>query len=153
MKNMRLISRMVKITTGMALLFVFLGSKNPETHTISGTIHNVQKDSDKKESVIRVFLLDKETFQKPYEGIRQKVIHVEEGKSSVDFNFKNVKSGNYGLRSFQDMNNNGELDRFLIIPREPWCLSWKDNKSIPPDFEDISFHVNKDIEKDLYLSD
>lgn len=131
---------------------IFLLFQNPilsQKNSISGTINELEEEK----STIYIFLLTEETFEKPYEGIRQKVIQVEEAKSSVDFTFKNVKTGKYGLRSFQDMNNNSELDRFLVMPREPWCLSWKDKKSIPPDFEDISFHVNKDIEKDLYLSD
>lgn len=146
-----------KIGTGLILLFLFQGSSNTDQstdkHTIGGTVHNIQQDSDKK-SVIRIFLLDEESFHKPYEGIRQKVIQVEAGKSRVDFTIENVKTGAYGLRCYQDENNNGKLDRFLIIPTEPWTLSWKNNeKSIPPDFEDISFRVNSNVEVDLFLDD
>ncbi|MGM0532131.1 MAG: DUF2141 domain-containing protein [Bacteroidota bacterium] len=158
MKRKLLRNQRVKIFTGLALLLLFTGNNNPGQHTgkhtIRGTIHNIQKDSDKKEAVIRLFLLDKDSFHKPYEGIRQKVIQIEEGKSSVDFAIENVKSGTYGLRCYQDENHNGKLDRFLIIPKEPWTLSWKNNeKSIPPKFEDISFRVNSNVKVDLFLED
>lgn len=55
-------------------------------------------------------------------------------------------------RKTVDENNNGELDTFLMIPREPWCLSWEGRqRKVPPRFKDISFEVKEDISKNLYL--
>jgi uncharacterized protein (DUF2141 family) len=136
----------------LSFLVLLPGSSDPDHHTIRGTIYNVQQNSE--EPVIRLFLLDESSFHKPYEGIRQKVIRVEEGKTHVGFTIENVSRGKYGLRCYQDENNNGKLDRFLVIPKEPWTLSWKGNKKhIPPEFEDISFQVSNDIQVDLYLGD
>lgn len=93
-------------------------------------------------------------MKKPYEGIRQKLIRLETGQAAVNFTFKDVHPGVYGIRCYQDMNNNGELDRFLIIPKEPWCLSRKDKKKrVPPRFENISFKVDGRVEVNLFLDD
>jgi len=144
--------QLIRLLTGIILLVLLQSSFEPDHHTIRGTIYNIQQNSTNP--VIRLFLLNEDSFHKPYQGIRQKVIPLEKGQSRVEFTIKGVGSGVYGLRCYLDENNNAELDRFLMIPKEPWTLSWKDNeKHIPPDFEDISFQVKGDVRVDLYLDE
>ncbi len=123
-----------------------------QEHTLSGTVKNIEKANDNEKSTLYIYLLTEETFKKPYTGIKKIKLQVNKGESKKSYEIKNIKKGTYGLRCFQDMNGNGELDRFLIIPKEPWCLSWRStNKSIPPKFEDISFKVNGDTRMNLDL--
>ena len=120
-------------------------------YKISGTIHNIENASDEP-GVIRIFLLTKNTFRLPFEGIREIVIKTKQSKNSVSFSIDDVNRGEYALRCFQDKDNDGELDRFLMVPKEPWCLSWKNNEnSIPPKFDDVSFEVQEDTNFDLFL--
>jgi len=50
-----------------------------------------------------------------------------------------------GSRCFQDLNRNQKLDRGMFGPKEPYGLSWKDDKCFPFDFDDVSFTVNKNL--------
>lgn len=140
-------------TITFALIAIFIQKSLPaQEYTISGTIKNIEKENGDTESTLYVYLLTEESFEKPYTGIKEIKLQVNKGESKKSYKIKNVKKGTYGLRCFQDMNGNGELDRFLIIPKEPWCLSWRsDRKSIPPKFEDISFKVNGDTRINLDL--
>ena len=67
----------------------------------------------------------------------------------ITYHFQNVKQGMYGIRCFQDLNNNNKLDRALFGPSEPWglsWLSWNENKTFNwPSFNDFSFDVTTDI--------
>jgi len=132
------------------LLLIFYEPVQSQEYKISGTIHNIKEN--KGERVFYVYLLTKETFKKPYTGIKKIKIEAGENQNPIAFEFKNVSKDTYGIRCFQDLNDNGKLDRFLIIPKEPWTLSWKDNKKhMPPEFEDISFEVDGNVEVNLYM--
>lgn len=135
--------------TGIIFL-LFQGHILSQEYRISGTINGLEEEK----STIYIYLLTEETFEKPYTGIRTIKIETRKDQSSVNFRINDVKKGLYGIRCFQDLNENGKLDRFLFFPKEPWTLSWKNNKKrVPPDFEDISFEMNRNIKLQLYLSD
>ena len=132
------------------ILVIFHEPVQSQEYKISGTIHNIKEKEGKR--VFYVYLLTEETFEKPYTGIKEIKLEAGESQNPIAFEFKNVSKDTYGIRCFQDLNDNGKLDRFLIIPQEPWTLSWKNNdKSIPPKFEDISFEVDGNVEVDLYM--
>ena len=60
---------------------------------------------------------------------------------------ENLAHGTYGFSFFHDVNDNGKLDKnFIGIPKEPYGFS-NDEKGTfgPPDFEDVSFKVTKDL--------
>ncbi len=137
----------------LTVIALFIQKALPsQNYTISGSIENLETQTGNNGSTLHIYLLTKGTFEKPFTGIRKIPIKVSEGMKKKDYKIPNVKEGIYGIRCFQDLNNNGELDRFLIIPKEPWSLSWqKNNKSVPPKFNDISFKVDKDVEIDLDL--
>ena len=142
--------RIIRIFIVGILLVIFHEPVQSQEYKISGTIHNIKENED--ECIFYVYLLTEETFEKPYTGIKEVKNEAGENQNPIDFEFKNVSKGTYGLRCFHDLNDNGKLDRFLAIPKEPWTLSWKNNeKHIPPDFEDISFKVDGNVEVDLYM--
>jgi len=140
-------------TITVAIIAIFIQKSLPaQEYSISGTIKNIKKETGDTESTLYVYLLTEETFEKPYTGIKEIKLQVNRGESRRSYTIKNVKKGTYGLRCFQDMNDNGKLDRFLILPTEPWCLSWRnDSKRVPPKFEDIAFKVKGDTQIDLNL--
>ena len=145
---------MKMIIIGLLIMFLLAGNTKTSQYQIRGTIHDLPNLENKTTGNIHIFLLTENTFQKPYKGIREIEVDVKNQQKSVDFIINDVKPGVYGLRCYLDKNNNNELDRFLMIPKEPWTLSWKNNeKRIPPDFEDISFTVRKNLTMDLYLDD
>jgi len=142
--------QIIKIFIVGILMVIFNESVQSQEYRISGTIHNIKEN--KGERVFFVYLLTEETFKKPYTGIKKIKIEAGENQNPIAFEFKNVGKGTYGLRCFHDLNDNGKLDRFLTIPNEPWTLSWKNNeKHIPPDFEDVSFEVDGNVEVNLYM--
>ena len=91
---------------------------------------------------------------KKKESVFQTMISVgseEMEKGRVSFKFTGVPKGLYVIRSFQDENGNGELDRGLLGPKEPWAFyGLKRPVFKKPKFEDISFEVNQDI-TDIYF--
>jgi uncharacterized protein (DUF2141 family) len=98
---------------------------------------------------IYITLVTEQLFGTPYEGARKSLITVgeEELKAGcVRFRFMGVDAGVYGIRCYQDVNGNGELDRGLFGPSEPWGMSWQQEKpSRWPKFENIAFEVKVDI--------
>lgn len=125
------------------------------SYDISGYIYLPDNYQLSSEDEIHLFLLTKKTFKRPYTGIKKIKRAVTGGDGEkVYFVIRDVEEGVYALRCFLDENNNGELDTFLMIPKEPWCLSWKERqRRVPPRFKNISFEVTEDISKNLYLKD
>lgn len=124
-------------------------------YDISGNIYLPDNYQPSSKDEIHLFLLTEKTFKRPYTGIKEIKRAVIGGDGEkVHFVIRDVEEGIYALRCFLDENNNGELDTFLMIPREPWCLSWKEGqRKVPPRFKNISFEVKEDISKNLYLKD
>ncbi len=64
----------------------------------------------------------------------------------ASFTFKDVPTGTYGIRVFQDVNGNKNLDIGLFGPTEPWGMHRpKRPKFRGPTFEEIAFEVNRDM--------
>jgi uncharacterized protein (DUF2141 family) len=84
-----------------------------------------------------VFLIDETTFKTPQTGVDTLIL--KPIASIVNFTFNSCQKGTYGIRCFQDLNNNGILDKGMFGPAEPYGFSWKFSKKFPFDFSDISF--------------
>ncbi len=70
----------------------------------------------------------------------------EEKSKTVSFEFEGVPEGTYGIRVFQDVNGNGELDAGMFGPKEPWGMYRpKRPKFRGPKFEEIAFEVKEDL--------
>jgi len=94
-----------------------------------------------------VFLVGEGQFATPMSGRRSSVIDLSgpsSGTREIAFSFI-VPAGEYGIRCFLDVNGNGELDRGLLGPSEPWGMSWRRKRPARiPIFSDISFRVDMD---------
>ncbi|MBN2402132.1 MAG: DUF2141 domain-containing protein [Spirochaetes bacterium] len=120
---------------------LFAGSVN---YTVSGKIDNIKNNAP-----VYILLTDEETSKMPFAGIRKIIIDPDDKalkNGYVEFIFKNIPQGVYGIRCFQDINGNSKLDKGLFGPKEPWGLSWNMNKTSGwPSFENYSFLLNEDI--------
>ncbi|MAE08521.1 MAG: hypothetical protein CL661_07150 [Bacteroidetes bacterium] len=66
---------------------------------------------------------------------------------TIDVKFKDVKSGDYAVAVFQDLNNNSKLDKVgLNIPQEPVGISnYATNRILGrPKFKNAQFQVSRD---------
>lgn len=68
---------------------------------------------------------------------------------------KDVPPGIYAIAIYHDLDKNGELNNnWLGIPKEPYGFSNDANgKMGPPDYEDATFEVKKDMEIIITLID
>jgi len=96
-----------------------------------------------------IFVVNEDQFSSPKSG---QLIQVFNGSASPDtpayvrYSLR-LPSGKYGVRCFLDINGNGELDRGLFGPTEPWGMSWSRQAVFGfPHFSDISFLVDHDRE-------
>ena len=78
---------------------------------------------------IYIYLVDEKIFKIPLTGLKTIVLEPKQEditKKKIPFIFKDVKTGTYGIRCFQDLNGDGKLNRGMFGPSEPWGMSWKD---------------------------
>jgi len=128
------------------LLFFSLGciaNAQAEEYTVSGNIaFHAQGD-------IYIYLVTEDVFKTPFTGVQTLRVHIgpsETAQREIPFAFHNVEPGRYGIRCFQDENDNGKLDRGLGGPSEPWGMSWQtEHPRKWPRFSDISFDVEQNI--------
>ena len=131
-----------KLTIMFIMLFSFTIYADDFKYSISGKIFfNYEKP-------IHIFLVDEETSKKPFIGIDKLIIMPNKKDISngyTSYQFTNVKKGIYGIRCFQDMNDNQQLDKGLFGPSEPWGLSWNENKTSKwPSFDNFCFELSND---------
>lgn len=126
--------------------FIICGSlfADEQVFNISGKIYF----SNKKP--IYVYLVDEETSKKPFTGNQTLIITPSNNDISngyISFQFNNIKPDIYGIRCFQDLNDNKKLDKGLIGPSEPWGLSWNNDRITQwPSFENFNFNVTTDVD-------
>lgn len=133
----------IKLIMIISLLFLNVNSKvfsQADSLSISGEIHfNCKGD-------IYVYLVDKETFKVPFTGIEKLFIEISDSlykEKRVKYKFEGLGKGEYGIRCYQDNNDNGKLDKGLFGPKEPWRMSWKKGKPAKwPKFKHISFDLD-----------
>ena len=71
--------------------------------------------------------------------------------STVRFRFANVPAGRYAVLSYQDLNNDGSLDRSKLgLPLEPFALSNDSGRRGRPTFEQAAISVGEGT-RDLTL--
>lgn len=68
-------------------------------------------------------------------------IKVEGSQAIADF--RGVPAGRYAIMSFQDLDNDGQIDRNMTgIPTEPWGYSGSPEFMMgPPSFDSVAFDV------------
>lgn len=127
----------------VAVLLMACGSLFAERYTISGTV------LVNTEGTLFVHLVDEAQFEVPFTGIsevRAEIDRIVARTGMVPFQFEGLAAGRYGIRVYIDTNGNGELDRGLFGPKEPWGMTWQVEKLFRvPNFPDIAFNVSSDI--------
>ena len=114
-----------------------------ELYSLSGVVEYSGPGS------IYIYVVDEESSGTPNHGIRWATL-VPDGED-LPFAFDAIPAGRYGIRCFQDRNQNGRLDRGIFGPTEPWAMSWQDEEPRAwPRWEDWSFEVNRDL-RDITL--
>ena len=56
----------------------------------------------------------------------------------IEATFENIPPGSYAVVAYHDVNGNGQFDRVLGIPREPYALSGQAAKKMVPSFSDAA---------------
>jgi uncharacterized protein (DUF2141 family) len=138
----------IQMLAVILLLIPFTIQGQTDRYAVAGRI------AFQNRGVIYVFLVTEEDFKTPLTGTQ--VLQLEIGsdeikENEVTFRFEKVEAGIYGIRCFQDVNGNGELDGGLRGPAEPWGMSWQSEKPKKwPRFPHIAFEVKQDV-NDLYI--
>ena len=99
---------------------------------------------------VYIYLVDKESFNTPFSGVDTIIYKVD--SNILNFKFDKVPKGEYAIRCFQDLNNNRKLDKNFFKPAEPWGFSWKNEKTFPFGFKDVSFFVKKDFYIEIHIN-
>ena len=99
----------------------------------------------RENAAVYVFLVDEESSAKPFSGIHTVTIVPDSrdiAAGYVSYRFTALRPGTYGIRCYQDTNNNSRLDKGLFGPAEPWGLSWNTNSTSGwPAFRNFCFEV------------
>jgi uncharacterized protein (DUF2141 family) len=87
---------------------------------------------------IYVAVCDKGLSQEgcPYKG------KVAAAPGRVKARLRGIPPGRYAVVGFQDKNDNGEFDKLLGLPREPYALSGKAGEQLVPRFQDALVTVS-----------
>jgi uncharacterized protein (DUF2141 family) len=103
-------------------------TESPTTAIISVIIENVESDG----GTVNVGLCDKGLSRDtcPYDK------EVRASAGFVEATFDNIPPGSYAVVAYHDVNGNGQFDRMLGIPREPYALSGRAAKKMVPTFGD-----------------
>ena len=127
----------------MPILFMLITSLVVLECNAQKTLNSIQGEItlSSAKGKVYIFLVDEKTFDVPLSGIY--TLKIEPVSSILYFRFSKVKKEVYGIRCFQDLNNNGILDRGMFGPTEPYGFSWKSSKKFPLNFSDISFFADK----------
>ena len=134
----------LKLFTIFLALFTLQGILNiskadDHLHTVSGSITGCST----KHSV-HVMIYEESGFNDGMNHSQEAIIEPTKSDScSVPFSF-NKPTGSYALSSFEDKNNNGKLDFFFFIPKEPAGF-YKFSGMGAPKFENMKIDVNGDI--------
>jgi hypothetical protein len=123
-KNIRIVMFTILF---LIAVFPLFGLECAGTNSISGKIYFHHP------APIYLYLVDNESSKTPLQGVRSICITPNKNDKEagyVTFCFTNLPRGIYGIRCFQDLNDNKKLDRNIFGPIEPWGFSW--NRTPPP---------------------
>jgi uncharacterized protein (DUF2141 family) len=126
----------------MKYIFFFISSiisiKNLKAQSLNVTINGL-----KKQGVVMVGLYNKsDNFGNPKNTF--KIIKSNAASSDIQVKFSEIPNGEYAIAIFQDLNQNGKLEKnFIGKPTEPYAFS---NNVKPvfsaPTFEDCKFRFS-----------
>lgn len=123
-----------KIFTTLSLfLYILLSSFNPqENATLRVEVSNFE---NKPSTKIWVSVFNEKDFLK--KSIQTKSVNISGTKAVVEFT---LPAGEYAVSTYQDINNNGKLDRYIIgKPKEPYGFSNNVKPFGPPAYKACKF--------------
>lgn len=108
-------------------------SLSPKTATISVVVENIETNH----GTVNIGLCDKGLSRDacPYDK------EVRASAGFVETTFENILPGNYAIVAYHDENENGQFDRLLGLPREPYALSGRAAKKMVPSFNDAALPI------------
>lgn len=131
---------MTGITSTCAIL---LGAAVSTAGVLEIKIDGITKDK----GTVRVALFASEADFKADQPVAQQKAPAKKG--GVTIRLEDVTPGRYCIASFQDLNNNEEIDtNFVGVPKEPYGFSRNARGRFgPPDFKDMAFDVGEETQK------
>ena len=133
------------LTAGLCFFFCSFSENQAETYTLTVMVENLRNSK----GVVQFALYNKdnsipdEDYKKYYRLEKAKIVN---GKSEITF--KSLPQGKYAVNILHDENNNGKIDKGLILPKEG--IGFSNYSSIGltnrPNFKKASFDLFQDKE-------
>ena len=128
---------------GYVFFFCSFSENQAETYTLTVKVENLRNSK----GVVQFALYNKdnsipdEDYKKYYRLEKAKIVN---GKSEITF--KSLPQGKYAVNILHDENNNGKIDKGLLLPKEG--IGFSNYQSIGlknrPNFSKASFELNTD---------
>ncbi len=111
-------------TTVFALFFSFWASSvTPVTPHTEGLVVYFYNITPHKGPIYVAIYNDANSFLNEQKALEKKVVPITNG-TNISTYFPNLGQGTYAISCYQDLNNNGKLDKNLLgIPSEPYGFS------------------------------
>ena len=123
--------------TMVCLVTLFL-SLQSFSQDIELNISNIESDEGKL--IIELYQGADDFLKNPLE---RKIVPIHTNRAQ--YVFLNINPGEYAIGVIHDLDEDGELDTFLKIPREPIALSNNVKPEFgPPEYEKAKFYLKKD---------
>jgi len=131
------------LTVGLFFFLCSFSENQAETYTLTVKVENLRNSK----GVVQFALYNKdnsipdEDYKKYYRLEKAKIVN---GKSEITF--KSLPQGRYAVNILHDENNNGKIDKGLLLPKEG--IGFSNYQSIGlrnrPNFSKASFELNAD---------
>ncbi|MBN9295355.1 MAG: DUF2141 domain-containing protein [Filimonas sp.] len=131
------------LTVGLCFFLCSFSENQAETYTLTVKVENLRNSK----GVVQFALYNKdnsipdEDYRKYYRLEKAKIVN---GKSEITF--KSLPQGRYAVNILHDENNNGKIDKGLLLPKEG--IGFSNYQSIGlrnrPNFSKASFELNAD---------
>jgi uncharacterized protein (DUF2141 family) len=92
---------------------------------------------------------DAQGFDSNNNAVKREKISVD--KATQQIKLGDVPTGDYALRVYQDVNDNGKMDFNGMLPAEPFGSSSKSTEVAPPSFAEAKFTLDKNQKIQIQL--
>lgn len=123
----------------LSALFASLASNNLFAAELLVTVDNIK---DIQGSLYVSVYKDDAAFNTNSNFVKREKVSVD--KASIKIKLGDLPAGEYAVKAFHDVNDNGEMDFNGMLPAEPYGSSSKKSEMGPPSFSDAKFALEKD---------
>lgn len=89
-------------------------------------------------------------FEANQNALKRQKISVD--KTSISINVGDLPAGEYGIKAYQDVNDNGKIDFGSSgMPSEPFGSSSKGKELAPPSYAEAKFTLEKNQQVEVHL--